>query len=155
MILNRRVCAFLLIFIPTIFIFAETASATVTNFRVQDDKEVIHQIKLVNEDRVLIQFSVIGQSKNSLQFSIAFPNGTVIDYGQVGVFHLSFICTSEGQYLLNFTNNDLGDSKLVTLDYEIDHYMFGMPQMLFMTIIIAVICVAGVAVFIGLSRKPY
>jgi hypothetical protein len=155
MLLNRRVCAFLLIFIPTIFIFAETASATVTNFRVQDDKEVIHPIKLVNEDRVLIQFSVIGQSKNSLQFSIAFPNGTVIDYGEVGVFHLSFICTSEGQYLLNFTNNDIGDSKLVTLDYEIDHYMFGMPQMLFMTIVIAVICVAGVAVFIGLSRKPY
>ena len=155
MLLNRRVCAFLLILIPTIFIFAETASATVTNFRVQDDKEVIHPIKLVNEDRVLIQFSVIGQSKNSLQFSIAFPNGTVIDYGEVGVFHLSFICTSEGQYLLNFTNNDIGDSKLVTLDYEIDHYMFGMPQMLFMTIVIAVICVAGVAVFIGLSRKPY
>jgi len=155
MLLNRRVCAFLLIFIPTIFIFAETASATVTNFRVQDDKEVIYPIKLVNEDRVLIQFSVIGQSKNSLQFSIAFPNGTVIDYGEVGVFHLSFICTFEGQYLLNFTNNDLGDSKLVTLDYEIDHYMFGMPQMLFMTVLIAVVCVAGVAVFIGLSRKPY
>jgi len=33
--------------------------------------------------------------------------------------------------------------------------MFGMPQMLFMTMLIAVICVGGVAVFVMLSRKPY
>jgi len=153
--LDRRVCAFFLILIPVIFIFAGTASATIARLTVQDDKEEIYPIKLANEDRVLIQFTVIGQSKNTLQFSIAFPNGTVIDYGEIGVFHLSFISTFEGQCLLNFTNNDLGDSKQVTLDYEIDHYTFGMPQMLFMTILIAVVCVAGVAVFIGLSRKPY
>ncbi len=42
----------------------------------------------------------------------------------------------------------------MTLDYEIDHYIFGIPQMLFMTIIIAVVCVVGVAVFIMLSKKP-
>jgi len=40
------------------------------------------------------------------------------------------------------------------LNYEIDHYIFGMPQMLFMVILIAVVSMVGVAVFIGLSRKP-
>jgi hypothetical protein len=40
------------------------------------------------------------------------------------------------------------------LNYEIDHYIFGMPQMLFMVIVIAVISVVGVAVFVGLSKKP-
>ena len=154
MLTHRQVCAFFLILIPVILIFAGTATATYTSFTVQEGKEEIYPIKLANEDRVLIQFTVIG-GNNTLQFSIAFSNGTVIDYGETGLFHLSFVSTFEGECLLNFTNNDLGDSKQVTLDYEIDHYTFGMPQMLFMTIVIAVVCVAGVAVFIGLSRKPY
>jgi len=153
--LNRRAHTCFLISILTVFLLAEIASATVTNFTVQNGKEVTYPIRLANDDRVLVQFSVIGQNKNSIHFSIAFPNGTVTDYGEIGDFHSSFICTFEGQILLNFTNQDLGDSKLVTMDYEIDHYMFGMPQMLFMTMLIAVICVGGVAVFIMLSRKPY
>ncbi len=147
--------ALLLITMPATFILAPLVVATITNFTVQDDKEVVHTIRLANDDRVLIQFSVLGQTRNSLHFSIAFPNGTLLDYGEIGDFHLSFVSNSDGQCLLNFTNEDVGDSKLVTLDYEIDHYMFGMPQMLFMTLVVAVICVGGVAVFIMLSRKPY
>ena len=61
----------------------------------------------------------------------------------------------DGECTLNFTNTDQTEHKLVTLNYDITHYIFGMPQMLFMVILIAVVSVAGVAVFIGLSRKPY
>lgn len=45
------------------------------------------------------------------------------------------------------------EDKLVSLDYEVQHYIFGMPQMLFLTIIIVLVCVAAVAVFI-LMGKP-
>ncbi len=152
---RRQLYAFLIILMSAMFIIAHPVVATITNITVQDGKEVVHTIRLANDDRVLIQFSVLGQTRNSLHFSIAFPNGTLLDYGEIGDFHLSFVSDSDGQCTLNFTNQDAGDRKLVTLDYEIDHYMFGMPQMLFMTLVVAVICVGGVAVFIMLSRKPY
>jgi hypothetical protein len=71
-----------------------------------------------------------------------------------GDFGYSFICDAEGDYTLHFVNSDLTESKLVTLDYEIDHYILGIPQMLFMTIVIAVASIVGVAVFIMLSKKP-
>jgi hypothetical protein len=51
-------------------------------------------------------------------------------------------------------NTDQTENILVTLDYEVQHYIFGIPQMLFMVILIAVVSMVGVAVFIGLSRKP-
>jgi hypothetical protein len=82
-----------------------------------------------------------------------FPNGTVKEFGKSGDFSYSFVCDSEGEYGLNFTNNEEGET-LVTLNYEVDHYIFGMPQMLFMVIVIAFVSVIGVAVFIGLSKKP-
>jgi len=48
----------------------------------------------------------------------------------------------------------MSEDKLVTLDYEIQHYIFGIPQMLFLTIIIVLISVAAVATFI-LMEKPH
>jgi len=42
--------------------------------------------------------------------------------------------------------------KLVTLDYEVEHYIFCIPQMVFLTIIIAIICIIAVATFILQSK---
>lgn len=112
------------------------------------------QIGLFMDDHVLIRFTVVGQTSNPVHFSMTSPNGTMMDFGDVGNLHFNFVCSAEGNYVLNFTNTDLTENELVTLDYEIDHYTFGMPQMYFMTILIAAICAGGVAVFIMLSKKP-
>jgi hypothetical protein len=40
------------------------------------------------------------------------------------------------------------------MDYEAQHYLFGIPQMLFQVVIIVVVCMAAVAVFV-LMRKPH
>jgi hypothetical protein len=85
---------------------------------------------------------------------MTYPNATVKDFGDIGTFSDSFTCDAEGDYTLHFVNNDLTEDKFVTLHYDVDHYIFGMPQMLFWALIIAVACVGGVAAFIGLSRKP-
>jgi hypothetical protein len=82
---------------------------------------------------------------------MVYPNGTAKDFGMEGDFHYSFVCDAEGEYFLLFLNPSSGE-KLVALDYEIDHYIFGIPQMLFLAIIIAVICVAAVAVFIFMGK---
>ena len=128
--------------------------AAMNSLTVKGGEELNHPLNLVLEDRVSIQYRVVGENANDLQFSINCPNGTVRDFGGSGTFSYSFVCDVEGEYLLHFVNTGQADL-LLTLEYEVQHYIFGMPQMLFMVILIAVVSVLGVAVFIGLSRKPY
>lgn len=54
---------------------------------------------------------------------------------------------------MHFSNTDSLEDKLVTLDYEIEHYIFGMPQMLFLAIIIVLVCIAAVAAFILMGKQ--
>jgi len=123
------------------------------NFTVQGGKEETRSISLAVEDRVLIRFTVVGLSDSSLHFYTTYPNGTEKDFGRRGDFHNSFLCDIEGECVLHFSNTDSTEDKLVALNYEVQHYIFGIPQMLFLTIIIVVVCVAAVAVFI-LMGKP-
>jgi hypothetical protein len=148
----RKSLSCFLIVLAVLIVFAGLAEATTTNFTVQSGKETNHQIKLFVEDRVLIKFTVVGQTSNILHFYLVFPNATEIDFGEVGTFSYNFICKAEGEYTLRFANNDTTENKLVTLDYEIDHYILGMPQMLFLTIVIAVVCVIMVATYVLLGK---
>jgi len=151
----RRSLGYILIFLALTVVFIGLGHATTTQFTLNSEEEITHPINLIKEDRVLIQFTAIGGEANTLHCSLIFPNGTEKDFGEVGKASYSFVCDAEGEYKLHFTNTDQTENKLVTLNYEIDHYILGMPQMLFMVILIAVVSMIGVAVFIGLSRKPY
>jgi hypothetical protein len=152
----RQLPVCFLVVLALIAVLIGVGQATTTQFTVEAGGELTHPINLVAEDRVLIQFKVVGAvgTANTVDLAMIFPNSTVKDFGEKGDFTYSFVCDAEGEYQLHFTNNDETESMLVTLDYEIAHYIFGMPQMLFMVIVIAVISMVGVVVFIGLSHKP-
>jgi len=152
--LGKTCCTCLVILVLIAFLVGIGEAATLS-LTVKHSEEVIQPISLVVEDRVLIQVKVIGATSSLIQFSITFPNSTVQNFGEVGTFSTSFVCDLKGEYTLNFTNNDQTENKLVTLNYDIDHYIFGIPQTLFLVLLIGVVSVLGVAVFIGLSRKPY
>jgi len=150
----KRTVVSVLIILALLSVLMVLGQATIATLIVKGGEEVTHPIGLIAEDRVLIQYKVIGGNPSALHFNISLPNGTVKDFGKSSDFSYSFVCDVEGEYVLHFVNTDQTEEVRVTLDYEIDHYIFGMPQMLFMVILIAVVSVAGVAVFIGLSRKP-
>jgi len=133
-------------------IIVQLAEATTVNFTVHGGEEVTKTISIAVEDRVLIRFTVVGQYDSSLHFYITYPNGSVKDFGKVGNFHYPFVCDAEGEYVLHFSNTDSTVDKLVTLDYEVQRYIFGIPQMLFLTIIIVVVCVAAVAAFVLMGK---
>jgi len=126
--------------------------ATSMNFTVHGGEETTKPISLAVEDHVLLRFTIIGQTANTLYFYMTYPNGTVKDFGIRGELEYSFICDTEGEYVLHFNNTDSTEDKLVTLNYEVDHYIFGMPQMLFLTVIIVLVSVAAVAVFILMGK---
>jgi hypothetical protein len=150
----RRSPVNVLIILALLSVLVALGQATIASLTVKAGEEVTQPIDLIAEDRVLIQYKVVGGKVTAMQFSITFPNGTVRDFGGSGDFSYSFICDVEGEYMLHFVNTDQQENLLVTLDYEVQHYIFGMPQMLFMVILIAVVSLAGVAVFIGLSQRP-
>jgi hypothetical protein len=153
MIWFRKLLILLLLAQIVFLIIVQFAEATSMSFTVHAGEEETKTINLAVEDRVLVKFTVVGSSDNALYFSITYPNGTEKDFGKKGDFHDSFVCDTDGKCVLRFSNIDSTEDKLVTLNYEIEHYIFGVPQMLFLTIIIVVVCVAAVATFI-LMGKP-
>ena len=148
----RRSPVYTLIIIALLAVSIGDVQAMTTYFTVKGGEELTHPISLAAEDRVVIQFTATGEPASILQFSIIFPNATEIDFGEVGKVSYSFMCDAEGEYKLHFVNNDQNIDKLVTLNYEIQHYIFGIPQMLFMALIIVLACVGGVAAFVMLGR---
>lgn len=144
------------LFIIIVFsILVKLANATATSFAVPKGEERTKFINLVVEDHVLVKFTVVGQTESTLDFSITDPHGDVkVKNDSVCTVSYPFVCDEAGEYLLHFSNTDTSEDKLVTLDYEIQHYIFGIPQMLFLTLIIVLVCMGAVATFI-LMGKPY
>ena len=143
----------MLILLLAISIAAAVVEATSTSFTVHGGEEVVKSIRLAVEDHVLIKFTVVGKTSSTLAFYVVYSDGSVQNFGSVGSFSHEFVCDFEGSCELHFSNVDSVEDKLVTLDYEVQHYIFGVQQMLFLTIIIVLVCLAAVASFV-LMGKP-
>jgi len=103
----------------------------------------------------LVKFTVLGQTENTLDFYITDSHGNVkVEYNNIGNVDYRFVCEEAGEYVLHFSNKGRSEDKLVTLEYEIQHYIFGIPQMLFLTIIIVLVCTGAVTTFM-LMGKPH
>jgi len=150
----RLFCIFLIV-LTALYSSIKLGLATVESFTVKADKEITRPLSLAVEDRVAIKFAIVGgQGGSTLDFRITCPNGTdKAIYIDVGNLDYRFVCDAEGKYVMHFSNDGSFEDMFVSLDYEVQHYVFGMPQMLFLTMIVVVVCVAAVAVFI-LMGKP-
>jgi hypothetical protein len=143
-----------LFFVMVLSILVQIAEATTIKFTVPEGEEITKPISLVVEDHVSVKFTVVGQTASTLDFCITDPHRNVkVEHRNTGNVNYCFVCDEAGEYVLHFNNTDTSESKLVTLNYEIQHYIFGIPQMLFLTIIIVLVCMAAVATFI-LMGKP-
>jgi hypothetical protein len=128
-----------------IIFLIDLSSASLSSFTVPAGEEINRTINLDINDRVVIEFKIIGTDNNFVSFSILYPNATEMNFGEVSKLNHNFMCDSKGEYQLHFVNNDLNESKLVTLNLDVEHYIFGMPQMLFLAVVIAVIFLAGLS----------
>jgi len=139
-----------MLFFAVLFsILIQPARAAVTSFTVPRGEEMTKSISLVVEDHVLVKITVVGQTGSTLDFCITDPDENVkAEYNDTGNVNYCFVCDEAGEYVLHFSNTDTSEDKLVTLDIEIQHYIFGIPQMLFLTIIIVLVCLCAVATFV-------
>lgn len=131
-----------------------SAQATTENFTVPPESEVTRSLSLHENDRVSIRFSVVAESDNGLNFYVTDPYGeTVLRHEGVGQKSLSFLAEMAGTYILHFDNSHSSGDKMVTLNYDIEHLIMGMPQTMFLVLIIVGVLVVAIATF-TLMGKP-
>jgi hypothetical protein len=151
----RKPATCLLLAAWIILLLVLTVRATTESFTVPAGVDETRLLNLTTGDHVQIRFTVTGGTTNMLNFYITDPYGNVFEaFGSVGSVGYSFICSHGGEYTLHFSNAASAEDKLVSLDYEVDHYVLGMPQMLFLTLIVLGICMVAVAAFILMSKHP-
>ena len=149
---SKSICA--LIFILVISLLS-TVQAAAESLTINAGKEVNRSIELGSEDRIHLTCNVrvvgIAQSLNNFQFWVIFPNATTRDYGATAQTSISFISDIKGNLELHFDNSNSSDAKLVTLNYDIEHYIFGIPQIPFLLIAVAVflVCIAAGYIIMG------
>jgi multisubunit Na+/H+ antiporter MnhC subunit len=155
MILIKKHLTFSLLATTIMLLFVPMVRATAESFTVRAGQEETRSISLAADDHVQIRFTVTGQATNVLDFYITDPHGNIMEnFGTTGNLNYAFICSQEGEHKLHFSNVVSAEDKLVSLDYEVQHYIFGMQQNLFLTLIVVGICVAAIAVFILTSKHP-
>ena len=143
----------LLVFAVLIGLVTGAAKTTTENFTVPPRSEVTRLLSLQKNDRVVVSFSVIGESSHELNFYLTDPNGkTILRYDRVGQTSFSFFTELAGTYVLHFDNSLSSEGKMVTLNYDVEHFILGMPQTLFLVLVIVGVLVLMIAAFVMMGK---
>jgi hypothetical protein len=128
-------------------------SAVSRTIYVDPGQKEVEGVDLKVNDRVSGRISVIGESDNNIDFYITDPNEEVIlQKERVSVKDFRFTASKEGTYTLHFDNSFSADRKTVTFNYDIRHYIFGIPQEDFLVFLIMIVAVIGLVLFVAMSR---
>ena len=150
----RNSVLLLVLFAVVIGLVVGSAYATTENFTVPPESEVTRSLSLHENDRVSVGFSVVGESANELNFYVTDPNGDpILRHERVGQKSLSFLAEMTGTYVLHFDNSHSSESKMVTLNYDVEHLIMGMPQTMFLVLIIVGVLIVAIATF-TIMGKP-
>jgi len=142
----------LLVFAVLTSLVIGTVKTTTENFTVPPRSEVTRPLSLQKNDRVVVSFSVVGES-HGLNFYLTDPNGsTILRYDRVGQTSFSFLTELAGTYVLHFDNSLSSESKMVTLNYDVEHFIMGMPQTLFLVLVIVGVLVLMIAAFVMMGK---
>jgi hypothetical protein len=116
-----------------------TAHAATESLNVKAGEDLVRKINMSAEDHLRISFTVLSDSSGSFRFWVVFPDGAKQDYGESTSYNVSFVSGVQGECELHFDNTVSSSGQLVTLNYEIEHYYFGIPEIPFLIIVIAVL----------------
>jgi hypothetical protein len=143
----------LLVVLGLVTALIAVANATTESFMVEPGKEVTRTTpNMAAGDRCSLMLTVQGPTPSTLRFFIVLPNGTTTDYGEASQYRIDFFTDASGECQLHFDNSNSSDSQLVTLNYETEHYVFGIPNMIFMLIVITVLLVFVAAGYVIMGK---
>jgi hypothetical protein len=129
-----------------------TVQAATESLNVQAGEDLIRELSLSTEDHIRISFTVLSQSFSSFHFWMVFPNGTTRNYEESSNYNISFVSDVQGECELHFDNTNSSSAQLVTLNYEIEHYHFGLPEIPFLIIVIGILLLCIVAGYVIMGK---
>lgn len=152
MIFFRKIIVYTILCLVFASLFFGIVNAITFNINIEPNSQVEHKLDLLLEDRILLQIRNIGSSTGNFSVNLHFPDGFIENIGNGNSIDYDFICELEGGYILKLENWDLESDIMVTLNVEIQNYFFGIPKMLFFTLVIVGICLVGVVFFVFLGK---
>ena len=125
------------------------------SFTVQPQKEHAITLNLKETDSISGSFSVVSNDDTGINFYINDQfNYTVLRQDNVKHRSFSLIINSTGDYTLHFDNSlSTSYSKTVALNYNVIHYIMGMPQEQFLFVVVAIVAVIGIVAYLALMPK--
>jgi protein ERP2 len=128
-------------------------SAVSRTIYVDAGQNEVESISLKVNDEVSGRISVIGGSNDDIDFYITDPDGeAIMQKERVSVKDFRFTASKEGTYKLHFDNSFSTDRKTVTFNYDVRHFIFGIPQEDFLVFMIMIVALIGLILFVAMSR---
>jgi len=147
---------FLLMFCFILGIFMLNVNAVFAVSRtiyVEAGKEKVESIGLKAEDQVSGKISIVDDSGDGINFYVTDPDGNVIvQHEKTTVENFRFTASKEGIYKLHFDNSFSTSRKTVTFNYDVRHYIFGIPQEDFLVFVVMTVALIGLVLFVAMSR---
>jgi hypothetical protein len=135
-------------------LIAGVGYATAETVSVPAGKSVERNVDLNAEDEVSGRITVVGddQSKD-INFTVLDPQGSIaLPTEKVTVSDFKFTASGKGTYSLVFDNSQSLVDKTVSLNYDVRHYWFGMPQEFVLMLIVVFLGVLGLVLYALMSK---
>jgi len=133
-------------------LLAGIVSAYSNTFELPAGNSVTREVDLNAEDVVSGRVAIVGKAIN---FSVSDPDDIIIsNYTVNGPLDFDFTAAKAGMYHFHFENWFSDEAKFVTLNYNVQHYIFGFPQEFALLFIIVGVALVAVVIFIAMSPKP-
>lgn len=130
----------------------DIAHATIESLNIEAGKELVYKINVASEDRVQLTFVITGQASSNLSTSIILPNSTVINLEELDQYSTRFTSNVQGTCELHFDNTNSSEHTFVALNYNVEHYILGVPEMIFVLAAIAVLLMVIVSGYIIMGK---
>lgn len=113
---------------------------------------VQREVSLNAGDMLSGRVSLVG---NAINFSVTDPDGKVIlDQSLAEATNFQFTASKTGIHYFHFMNEFSDEIKYVTLNYNVQHYIFGFPQEYVILFVIVGFALIAVVVYVAMSPKP-
>jgi hypothetical protein len=129
--------------------------ATAETFNIPAGQTAVRTVDLNVDDVVYGDISVVssGESKQ-VGFTVLGPESSVVlSAGMVVVRSFSFTAAEGGVHSFVFDNSLSTDDKTVSLNYEVKHYWFGMPQEFVLMLIVVFLGVLGLVIYAMATKR--
>jgi len=149
----NRIALFLLLVLLS-FSMARIVWATAETISVPAGQTVERNIDLNAEDEVSGRITVVGSEESrDINFTVMGPSGSVVSPTmKVTATNFRFSASEKGTYRFVFDNSQSLVDKTVSINYDVRHYWFGLPQEFVLMLIVVFLGVLGLMVY-AMMRK--